>query len=585
MAETVDVALSVNRKADAAQASRTDQRLLDVLRDDLRLTGAKEGCGKGECGACTVLVDGQAVDSCLMMAYQADGAAVETIEGLAEGGRLHPLQDAFIEKGGVQCGICIPGMVLAAKALLDARPGGDRRRDPPRAWPATSAGAPATRRSSTAVARAATSPRLAKPRRCVVAAAGSALLPPALAGGGAGDPGPARGRDAAAGRRHGHPGAGEGRRGRAAPRSSTSPACPSCKGIEERDDHLWIGAATTHTEMMRSPLVAALRARAARGLRGGRRAADPQPRHAGRQPRQRLARRGHRPAPLRRGRGGRGGVGVGAPRGPHRPSSSPARGRACWPATSSSSACASRGAPACAARSCASASGRRRPSRRSRWRWPSPSTRASRTGCAWPSASVAPTVVRAPRDGDRSCSPAAATRSREARATVMDGGRAHRRPALDARVPPRDGRRPPRARDAHGDPVIFGPTFAEMQDPSRLPADLRAKAREARARPLDPLNLFNLSWKADGAVPYTVLPEALTGVAAPIVVLSGRHFPTGSHKVGPGLLDPGREAGRRESARPASTRSSFPPPATSASAGRGSARAWATARSSCCRRR
>jgi cysteine synthase len=82
--------------------------------------------------------------------------------------------------------------------------------------------------------------------------------------------------------------------------------------------------------------------------------------------------------------------------------------------------------------------------------------------------------------------------------------------------------------------MIFGPTFAEMREPSLLPADLRAKARDARARPLDPLNLFNISWKADGAVPYTVLPEALTGVAAPIVVLSGRHFPTGSHKVGPG---------------------------------------------------
>ena len=82
--------------------------------------------------------------------------------------------------------------------------------------------------------------------------------------------------------------------------------------------------------------------------------------------------------------------------------------------------------------------------------------------------------------------------------------------------------------------MIFGPTFAEMKDPSRLPPGLRAQAREARARPLDPLNLFNISWKADGAVPHTVLPEALTGVAAPIVVLSGRHFPTGSHKVGPG---------------------------------------------------
>jgi len=81
--------------------------------------------------------------------------------------------------------------------------------------------------------------------------------------------------------------------------------------------------------------------------------------------------------------------------------------------------------------------------------------------------------------------------------------------------------------------VIFGPTFAEMRDPGLLDPALRDKAREARPRPLDPLNLWNLSWKADGAVPFTVLPEALTGVRAPIVVLSGRHFPTGSHKVGP----------------------------------------------------
>src|SRR5512139_1663503 len=81
--------------------------------------------------------------------------------------------------------------------------------------------------------------------------------------------------------------------------------------------------------------------------------------------------------------------------------------------------------------------------------------------------------------------------------------------------------------------MIFGPTFAEMRDPGLLDPAVRAGAAEARARPLDPLNLWNLSWKADGSVPYTVLPEALTGVRAPIVVLSGRRFPTGSHKVGP----------------------------------------------------
>jgi carbon-monoxide dehydrogenase small subunit/xanthine dehydrogenase small subunit len=118
MADTLEIAFSVNREPVRLRV-RSDQRLLDVLRDDLRLTGAKEGCGKGECGACTVIVSGQAVDSCLMMAYQADGATVETIEGLAQPQRLHPLQDAFIEKGGVQCGICIPGMILAARALLD----------------------------------------------------------------------------------------------------------------------------------------------------------------------------------------------------------------------------------------------------------------------------------------------------------------------------------------------------------------------------------------------------------------------------------------------------------------------------------
>jgi cysteine synthase A len=81
--------------------------------------------------------------------------------------------------------------------------------------------------------------------------------------------------------------------------------------------------------------------------------------------------------------------------------------------------------------------------------------------------------------------------------------------------------------------VIFGPTFGEMRDPALVDPAVREKAKEARSRPLDPLNLWNLSWKADGSVPFTVLPEALTGVPAPVVVISGRHFPTGSHKVGP----------------------------------------------------
>jgi carbon-monoxide dehydrogenase small subunit len=100
------------------------RRLLDVLREDLGLTGTKEGCGEGECGACTVLVDGAPVDSCLVPVCQVDGARVATVEGLAEpspeGLVLDPLQQAFLEAGGAQCGICTPGMLMAARAYVDA---------------------------------------------------------------------------------------------------------------------------------------------------------------------------------------------------------------------------------------------------------------------------------------------------------------------------------------------------------------------------------------------------------------------------------------------------------------------------------
>jgi carbon-monoxide dehydrogenase small subunit len=95
------------------------QTLLEVLRDVLGLTGTKEGCSNGNCGACTVLLDDRAVDSCLVLAVEADGCRIDTIEGLAERDRLHPLQDAFLENAALQCGICTPGFLMSAKALLD----------------------------------------------------------------------------------------------------------------------------------------------------------------------------------------------------------------------------------------------------------------------------------------------------------------------------------------------------------------------------------------------------------------------------------------------------------------------------------
>jgi carbon-monoxide dehydrogenase small subunit len=99
------------------------QRLLiDCLRYDLGLTGTKEGCSVGVCGACTVLMDGEMVSACLALAVFADGQEITTVEGLAQDGKLHPVQQAFIDFGGFQCGICTPGMVMAAKALLDANP-------------------------------------------------------------------------------------------------------------------------------------------------------------------------------------------------------------------------------------------------------------------------------------------------------------------------------------------------------------------------------------------------------------------------------------------------------------------------------
>jgi carbon-monoxide dehydrogenase small subunit len=96
--------------------------LLDALRDELGLTGSKEGCGSGDCGACSVIVDGRLVCSCLMLAAEAEGHRIETIEGLAHGGDLHPLQQKFLEHAALQCGFCTPGLLVASKALLDSNP-------------------------------------------------------------------------------------------------------------------------------------------------------------------------------------------------------------------------------------------------------------------------------------------------------------------------------------------------------------------------------------------------------------------------------------------------------------------------------
>jgi len=117
MSATIAIEITVNGRLRALEVA-PHHTLLEVLRDDLQLTGTKECCLVGECGACTVSMDGRIVDSCLVLAVEADGTAVTTVEGLAGGGRLDPLQQAFLDSGAAQCGFCIPGQLMAAHDLL-----------------------------------------------------------------------------------------------------------------------------------------------------------------------------------------------------------------------------------------------------------------------------------------------------------------------------------------------------------------------------------------------------------------------------------------------------------------------------------
>jgi aerobic-type carbon monoxide dehydrogenase small subunit (CoxS/CutS family) len=117
----IEISLKVNGIAYTLDV-RPQRTLVEVLRETLGLTGTKKSCNEGECGACTVLMDGKPVASCLVLAIDAQGKEIVTIEGLAEGQKLHPIQEAFLRDGGIQCGFCTPGMVMSAKALLDEHP-------------------------------------------------------------------------------------------------------------------------------------------------------------------------------------------------------------------------------------------------------------------------------------------------------------------------------------------------------------------------------------------------------------------------------------------------------------------------------
>ena len=127
MTEKIHVSTDIN-DADVEFLCDSRQSLLEVLRDVLDMTGSKEGCNDGNCGACTVILDGRIVDSCLVLAVEAEGKSITTIEGVASKEGLHPLQQAFLEQAALQCGICTPGFIIAAKALLDREPDADEAR-------------------------------------------------------------------------------------------------------------------------------------------------------------------------------------------------------------------------------------------------------------------------------------------------------------------------------------------------------------------------------------------------------------------------------------------------------------------------
>jgi aerobic carbon-monoxide dehydrogenase small subunit len=121
MARRIQVSTRLNG-SDIDFLCEPQQSLLEVLRDELKLTGTKEGCNNGNCGACSVILNGRLVDSCCVLAVEAEGADITTIEGIAHNGQLHPIQQAFLDEAALQCGICTPGLIVASKALLDSNP-------------------------------------------------------------------------------------------------------------------------------------------------------------------------------------------------------------------------------------------------------------------------------------------------------------------------------------------------------------------------------------------------------------------------------------------------------------------------------